>query len=130
MSVDCLLRQNVCIAPEYYSYYQKEIRRVCPCSLCERLRAEPVRAMGLEEELMDWQPIETAPKDGRWVLVCGGNWRVIMAWYALNPRIDRAYWKVSDEWDDYELADDQPTHWMPLPEPPVNVSHETTREEQ
>lgn len=66
----------------------------------------------------DWQSIESAPKDGTWVLVCGGTWPVTMAWYALNSRINRAYWKMDDEWDDYDLADDQPTHWMPLPEPP------------
>ncbi len=69
-----------------------------------------------------WQPIETAPKDGTWVLVAGGSaedWApVTMAWYALNPRTDRAYWKQNGEWDDYDLADDQPTHWRPLPTPP------------
>lgn len=68
--------------------------------------------------MSEWRPIETAPKDGTWVLVCGNGWDVQMAWFALNRRINKAYWKNSLEWDDYDLADKHPTHWMPLPEPP------------
>lgn len=70
---------------------------------------------------MEWLPIETAPKDGSWLLlyedadipVCG-------------------YWHVIDEhdfsWSGWTYADVllaevrpegvRPTHWMPLPESP------------
>jgi hypothetical protein len=71
--------------------------------------------------MSEWRDIETAPTDGTWVLVWGPSQRwssVMMAWFALNHRSGKAYWKDSTEWDDYELVDDQPTHWMPLPEPP------------
>jgi hypothetical protein len=79
------------------------------------------RVAANEEAMSEWQPIETAPTDGTWVLVWGPSQRwssVMMAWFALNHRSGKAYWKDSTEWDDYELVDDQPTHWMPLPEPP------------
>ena len=58
----------------------------------------------------EWQPIETAPKDG-------------YAFLALLPDSDIAQpiWyddgKWRHKWDNYILkAADQPTHWMPLPQ--------------
>jgi len=63
--------------------------------------------------MTEWQPIDTAPRDGTWVLVWGNGWRVTMAWYGQNPRINKSYWKADEELDDYDLADRQP-----LPEPP------------
>ena len=81
---------------------------------------------------MDWQPIETAPKDGTWILVSGGkagfddymkeieSWPQCMVAFCEPARDEwsRDYWAVCF-WDggwrtDYE----SPTHWMPLPEPP------------
>ena len=72
-----------------------------------------------------WQPIETAPKDGTRILVTGGTFRrededeKRPAWTAI-------VWWDSDQrvwWGGY-LAQDvgvwyEPTHWMPLPEPPL-----------
>lgn len=61
----------------------------------------------------DWQPIETAPKDGKSILVVNGNWIVTAHWHrsqqcwaSCGPTYERLPW------------DEQPTHWMPLPEPP------------
>jgi hypothetical protein len=58
-----------------------------------------------------WQPIETAPKDGRRVLTVRGNGYVgVMQWHATPGR-----WFA----DAYiALTEAQPTHWMPLPEAP------------
>lgn len=74
---------------------------------------------------MEWQPIETAPRDQN-VIVCrpypfGDGRRVCIARYdddACNKN-PRPYWRSSGQWasktqDRLSL----PTHWTPLPEPP------------
>lgn len=54
---------------------------------------------------MKWQPIETAPKDGTFVLLYGGDW------------IFQAKWR-NGEWYHAYYNDDEPTHWMRSPEMP------------
>lgn len=59
-----------------------------------------------------WMPISTAPRDGTSVLVYGprrdGGTYIDVCPYYMNE------WTVI--WmDNYE----EPTHWMPLPEPPT-----------
>jgi len=71
----------------------------------------------------EWQPIETAPLEsgqllGWFPLRDGGVY--IMHWdndsYASKPR---PHWGVYGwMWGRKTLRDFQPTHWMPLPEPP------------
>ncbi len=56
-----------------------------------------------------WQPIETAPKDGGLFLVWDGQTYNIV-WYDFN-----GYFKDGDGCYDTEFA----THWMPLPAPPT-----------
>jgi hypothetical protein len=62
-----------------------------------------------------WRGIETAPKDGKMVLG---------AWQCLNKTwdMDCMFWFEEDKegsWFDYHAdCTHQPTHWMPLPEPP------------
>lgn len=51
----------------------------------------------------EWQPIETAPRDGTWVLCWGPDCEHGIAWFPPNPC-----------WAEYP----EYTHWMPLPEPP------------
>lgn len=68
--------------------------------------------------MSEWQPIETAPKDGRKFLAC---------WHGKNQKTGDQY-KYEPEcmaWDGdfYWVVDGgqpsvSPTHWMPLPEPP------------
>lgn len=61
----------------------------------------------------EWQPIETAPRDGRVILA--GYWRDEGWWSDL-------YDATPDEFaaDDHGFTRDLAplTHWMPLPEPP------------
>jgi hypothetical protein len=67
---------------------------------------------------MDWQPIETAPKDGTGVL---GWWPL---WTAFPVRIwwQNNQWRMAEDhpatWYDGMPRWHGPTHWMPLPEPP------------
>jgi hypothetical protein len=67
---------------------------------------------------MNWQPIETAPKDGRIILGWQGNkgrWQ--------GRGIHEVRWSNDgyiDGWFCIYDEDEQtnPSHWMPLPEPP------------
>lgn len=82
-----------------------------------------------------WQPIETAPKDGTPVLIGwhddAGAWQERRAWWDREFAIEgcdddmNTLWKQA--WTDYRVAsfgyeevwEYEPTHWMPLPAPPV-----------
>jgi hypothetical protein len=55
-----------------------------------------------------WQPIETAPKDGTWLLLLMSDSSV--------PVVG-SFWGRWYYADDFEL--DNVTHWMPLPDPPA-----------
>lgn len=52
-----------------------------------------------------WQPIETAPKDGT----------VIDLWYPDFGRLADQWYDADDGW----FVAPNPTHWMPIPEPPA-----------
>lgn len=73
---------------------------------------------------MDWQPIETAPKDGRTILVFDDGEVVTVKW-RYDDRWGGA-WGSEDYIQDGSIYDDaliahSPTHWMPLPDPPQGV---------
>lgn len=61
--------------------------------------------------MIEWQPIETAPKDGR----------VILAWwseeYMETIRYHDGEWVWSHDYDSWN-DNFKPTHWMPRPAPP------------
>lgn len=66
---------------------------------------------------MNWQPIETAPKDETDFL----GWSekdgiVIWRWLprVIDGRDRGCFVNISDEWETFE----EPTRWMPLPAPP------------
>lgn len=68
--------------------------------------------------MSEWQPIETAPKDGTDVLLFRATkYRVlpptVAGWFdkGVIPG-----WYTYDEPD--KAFDGEPTHWMPLPAPP------------
>jgi len=67
-----------------------------------------------------WQPIETAPKDGQTIDLWSGNGRYAdCKWH---PTRGFVHWWV-DGFDTFEWVrlDYPPTHWMPLPPPPAGV---------
>lgn len=78
---------------------------------------ESLRVKGLElfDPVCKWRPIETAPKDGAWVLLyscfstkkpdCG-----VARW-------DERYWLLAAEYG-VKAIFENPTHWMPLPDRP------------
>ena len=77
---------------------------------------------------MQWQPIETAPKDGTSILVSNGRWRDIAYWAAfarfnnITDSMDVGpAWCGRDCDDPYYSYALDPTHWMPLPPPPAET---------
>jgi hypothetical protein len=76
--------------------------------------------------MSEWQPIETAPKDGTRVIVAFRNNCVTIARWsdacAFESNDEGPHW-VEWECDDHFYSShltgpNEPTHWMPLPEPP------------
>ncbi len=73
---------------------------------------------------MTWQPIETAPKDETWVILYFAEG---CPWQAEANGMVFAFWSTGEDpdWYDSEAASNsltehyKPTHWMPLPAPPV-----------
>jgi hypothetical protein len=67
---------------------------------------------------MSWQPIETAPMDGTLVLIAAhDNGMPSQPRHVLIAKYDGEDWRQ----DDSEYSETwPPTHWMPLPTPPVN----------
>lgn len=72
--------------------------------------------------MSDWQPIETAPKDGTAFLATDGDdhsivkWDKRRGWVAMGDGF-LAIASQGDTWTSY--IEPLPTHWMPLPKPPV-----------
>lgn len=65
-----------------------------------------------------WQPIETAPSGGVFVVAipkAAGRWNVAMAYRAKNGTIRSELGTA-----DYSTGPERATHWWPLPPPPRN----------
>lgn len=72
-----------------------------------------------------WRPIESAPKDGSYILV--SNTDAGVAWVAAYCNTSTSGYEPANPWMCMMLnlrhakkryASTIPTHWMPLPEPP------------
>jgi len=82
-----------------------------------------------EGAVMEWQPIETAKRDRRIPSLAyvpdegdGSAWsRQIAEWdddyYGLPTR---PFWRYLREQSEAYCRAHQPTHWMPLPDPPAS----------
>lgn len=65
---------------------------------------------------MDWHPIETAPKDGTRVIAYSLGLVGTSRW---ADRFAAQYGDTAAGWYSEQLdRRHNPTHWMPLPEPP------------
>ena len=108
----------------------------------ERLDAAADALLSFREEnaRRDWQPIETAPKDGTCILIAGGIYDWDSSWGETLPfsGVTIASWndiRTGKPWqgencgghDEYYRY--APTHWMPLPEPPRAALAPTQRKE-
>ena len=61
--------------------------------------------------MTEWQPIETAPKDGTFILVAVTGevaTHIMLVWWFDGWCLDMTNTPIVGK----------PTHWMPLPEPP------------
>lgn len=69
----------------------------------------------------EWQPIETAPRDGTYVLVtCAGPFVPAVVCWATDEN-GTSGWTDDPEffaWPPLDLSGWPLTHWMPLPLPP------------
>ena len=63
---------------------------------------------------MEWQPIETAPKDKPIWCYNGGQGMMIF----LDIEDFQGFVWNDDLLSDVDPNPEQPTHWMPLPDPP------------
>lgn len=81
--------------------------------------------------MSEWQPIDSAPKDGTWILLSGGeindDWNapadppvVCGQWtnWLNGDTIPEGRWQFA--WYDGGFYGEyqNPTHWMPAPKPP------------
>lgn len=68
-----------------------------------------------------WQPIETAPKDGSWVLLTGGTveygWDADQQPPAVVGQARGQGWQFAWYDSGYYGEYEKPSHWMPVPAP-------------
>lgn len=95
----------------------------CPACRWEGERDRFIRGLG-EQTPSAWRTIDSAPKDGRPILIFDPE----RAEHPNDGFCDDAryaigYWRThplwSGSWGDRNHSDVNPTHWMPLPDPPV-----------
>jgi hypothetical protein len=67
---------------------------------------------------MQWQPIETAPKDGTeiWLFCPDEQPQQVAGYWAADP--NGPYWAYCEQLVMDVAGEAFPTHWMPLPPPP------------
>lgn len=76
----------------------------------------------LRSRMSEWQSIETAPKDGTNILICGfGDSGYFVADVKWNER-EGEFCLFDPEDDEYTAPTYKPEYWMPLPPPPLTRS--------
>ena len=111
--------RNQCVMAMEYLQQENERQRFDILAMnqsLDLLREENERLRN-DAELIEWQPIETAPKDGTDILVMTGETMHVVRWINIHGDFD--YWAVDDnKHGPFTLRGKAPTHWMSLPEPP------------
>jgi hypothetical protein len=79
---------------------------------------------------MKWKSIDSAPKDGTWLLLGGGSFfdekdgagvrkPAVARWVSIGPEYDYYGWLIAEREGGYNnVTYEHPTHWMPIPSPP------------
>lgn len=65
---------------------------------------------------MEWQPIETAPKDGRHILVWSSGDECEMVYFCRESNMWATSWESDLDYNNLCI----PKFWMPLPQPPAD----------
>jgi len=66
----------------------------------------------------EWQPIETAPKDSRWLMLgISGRNEIMLGYWS---RLHGAWWGQTCAHGEFQLWQ-RATHWMPMPAAPLAV---------
>jgi hypothetical protein len=68
----------------------------------------------------DWQPIETAPQDGSWILLCTTDGKMaVCTWDKLSYNWEKQ-WVYGPNGHEHSFRSGfyEATHWKPLPTPP------------
>jgi hypothetical protein len=71
--------------------------------------------------MSEWQPIETAPKDGTDILVA--DYRVAGGFMNVVAYTDEDFPNVWETQEFLSYHHEAFTHWMPLPNPPITNPH-------
>lgn len=82
-----------------------------------RLLEAELAALKAENE---WQPIDTAPKDGAWIVVTSTHNK----YYRACVQFYDGHWYDTQEVTHDDLMENAATHWMPLPKPPAMAQGE------
>jgi len=72
----------------------------------------------LRETRAAWRPIETAPKDGSYLLLCEGWFVTLGTWMKSDALRDEAWIAFDSIRTIHKTTVMSPTHWMPLPAVP------------
>jgi hypothetical protein len=100
-----------------------------------------------EQKPVAWQPIESAPKTGRKVILFYKNrlnvGRTVIARWLTDEQateidaddvgLEGGWYECIDNWDDFtEVAihEGEPSHWMPLPAPPIEALRQAQPEKE
>ena len=88
--------------------------------IVELARLEARAALSAMPSGAGWQPIDTAPKDGKTILAAHKHAIFTVYWEAEGDTdTDEPGWCDGDMNRYEELTTYNPTHWMPLPAPPA-----------
>lgn len=107
---------------EFYQIYDEHVQKLGSyiINAKEKARRDALIKLGwTPPEENGWRPIETAPKDGTWVLLASpsgykaGTLRVEVCRYYPAYRPNDPWQNHSD--DSFLDGGAAPTHWMPLP---------------